>query len=311
MYYLWALKIARVTYNPIMAFVENYALSVVVPVGQLDGEISALQSWISIVNNVQVIMVLDHIDDKTREAIYLTSAITNHPGIQIFEVDFRNPGDSRNFGLSKATGTWILFADADDVPEISNIEKAIYSTKDTADIIVGNFETLAVKTGEKTKHEAENLQDLIKRLPKNLGLWRFVFRNEYLSQSGVQFPPLCMAEDQVFYLKLKPRETQIQFIDSVFYSYHIGNSFQLTKSPEKIQDLRIAINLSLQNISLGQTFQNLDFLAAQIFALVGNSSQRHLIGNLLFIFRVCLKIISLFGIGKLILISTYPLRRLR
>jgi len=304
-------KIARITYNSIMAFEENYVLSVVVPVGQLNGEISALQSWISIVNNIQVIIVLDHIDDKTREAINLAFAITNHPGIQIFEVDFRNPGDSRNFGLSKATGSWILFADADDVPQISSIEEAIHSTKDTADIIVGNFETLAVKTGKKTKHEAENLQDLIKRLPKNLGLWRFVFRHQYLRESGVQFPPLCMAEDQVFYLELNPRETQFEFANLVFYSYHIGNNFQLTNDPEKIQDLRIAINLSLQKISQRQTFRNLDFLAAQIFALLGNSSRRHLIGNFLFLLGISPKIISLFGLGKLISISTYPVGRLR
>jgi len=108
-----------------MVFEENYMLSVVVPVGQLDGEITALQTWISIANNVQIIMVLDHSDDKTRDAIHLTSAITSHPGIQIFQVDFRNPGDSRNFGLTKATGSWVLFADSDDVPQISNIEKAI------------------------------------------------------------------------------------------------------------------------------------------------------------------------------------------
>lgn len=294
-----------------MAIEDSYMLSVVVPVGQLNGNIAALKSWIATAKNVQVIMVLDHSDDKTHDAIQLSSAITSHPGIQIFQVDFRNPGESRNFGLTKATGSWVLFADSDDVPQISNIEKAIDSAKETEDIIVGNYEIVAVKTGKITKQEAGNLSDLIKSLPKNLGLWRFVFRNEYLRESRVQFPPLCMAEDQVFYLELNPRETQFKFANLVFYSYHVGNTFQLTSNPEKIQDLRIAISLSIENISRGQTFRNLDFLSAQFFSLLGNSSKKHLIGNLLFLLETSRNISTQFGIGKLLMISTYPLRRLR
>jgi len=294
-----------------VAIEDNYMLSVVVPVGQLNGNIAALKSWIATAKNIQIIMVLDHSDEKTRDAIQLSSPITNHPGIQIYHVDFRNPGDTRNFGLTKATGLWVLFADSDDVPRISNIEKAIDSAKETEDIIVGNFETLLVTTSKKTKYEAGNLNNLIKSLPKNLGLWRFVFRNQYLRKAGALFPPLSMAEDQVFYLELNPMNKQFKFTNMIFYTYHLGNPFQLTSNSEKIQDLQVAITLSLEIISKAKSFQNLDFLSAQLYSLLFNSSKKYFLSNLLFLIEVSRKIFTQFGIRKLLLISSYPLRKFR
>jgi glycosyltransferase involved in cell wall biosynthesis len=294
-----------------MAIKDNYMLSVVVPVGKLNGNIAALKSWIPTAKNIQIIMVLDHSDDMTRDAIQLSPAITNHPGIEIYQVDFHNPGDTRNFGLTRATGSWVLFADSDDVPRISNIEKAINSAKETEDIVVGNFETLMVTTAKITKHEVGNLNDLIKSLPKNLGLWRFVFRNKYLKEAGTLFPPLCMAEDQVFYLELNPMETRFKFTNMILYTYHVGNPFQLTSDSEKIQELRMAINLTFENISKAQSFRNSDFLSAQLFSLLGNSSKKYLVSNLLFILEISRKIIAQFGIRKLLLISSYPVRRFR
>jgi glycosyltransferase involved in cell wall biosynthesis len=289
----------------------SYKLSIVVPVGRLNGDIAALESWISIAKNTQIILVLDHSDNATRDAIQSSSAISDHSGIQIFQVDFRNPGDSRNFGLKRASGSWILFADSDDVPKILNIENAIDSVQENEDVIVGNFEVFAVRTEKITSYEAESLNDLINNLPKNLGLWRFVFRNEFLRNSGIQFPTLSMAEDQVFFLEMKRLEPQFRFVNLIFYTYYIGNSYQLTSNPEKIQDLKKAIVLTLESISDEQSFLNLDFLSAQIFSLISNSSRKYIFSNLLFVVRIFGKIINRLGLRKMLMIFTYPARRTR
>lgn len=289
----------------------SYKLSIVVPVGKLNGDIAALESWISIAKNVQIILVLDHSDNETRDAIQSSSSISDHSGVQIFQVNFRNPGDSRNFGLKRASGSWVLFADSDDVPKIQNIENAIDSVQENEDVIVGNFEVFAVKTGKITKYETESLNDLIKSLPKNLGLWRFVFRNEFLRNSGILFPPLSMAEDQVFFLEMNRLEPQFRFVNLIFYTYHLGNSYQLTNNPEKIQDLKKAITLTLGSIAGEQTFLNLDFLSAQIFSLISNCSRRYIFSNMLFIVRIFGKVFTQLGIRKMLTIFTYPARRTR
>jgi hypothetical protein len=61
--------------------------------------------------DVESIFVLDRAQSLTRATI----AAATVPDVTIYETDFGDPGSSRNFGASKATGDFVAYLDADDL----------------------------------------------------------------------------------------------------------------------------------------------------------------------------------------------------
>ena len=285
-------------------------LSVVVPVGKLYGDISSLESWIPSYPTVQIVLVLDQIDSKTRTAIDDSTLLQNAPLVEKYSVDFGNPGQTRNFGFEKTNSPWVLFSDSDDIPNISNVLNAIKSHNDmNTNIIVGNYEVYDVNKNRTKRIEGGSLDKVLNDLPRGLGLWRFIFRRDYLKLKIARFPHLSMAEDQVFFLSLNVIPAEISFANRIFYRYFIGNQFQLTNSSYRIQDLQSAIKLSINVLSKTSSKVDFDFLAAQIFSLLLNGAKKYLIPNSIFTLRVSALIVTKFGFSKFLRICTYPFRR--
>ena len=287
-------------------------LSVVVPVGKLYGDISSLESWIPSYPSVQIVLILDQIDPKTKAAIDESTLLQNVPLVEKYSVDFGNPGQTRNFGFEKTTSPWVLFSDSDDIPNISNILHAIRSHDDmNTDIIVGNYEVFDVNKNRTARIEKGSLNQVLNDLPRGLGLWRFIFRRDYLEFKVAKFPHLSMAEDQVFFLSLNARPAEIKFVNQIFYRYFTGNQFQLTNSSSRIQDLQSAIKLSFKILSKSSSKVDFDFLAAQMFSLMLNGAKKYLISNVIFLLRMSALIVTKFGFSRLLSICTYPFRRFR
>lgn len=290
----------------------NCELSVVVPVGKLHGDISSLESWIPNFPSVQVVLILDQIDFKTKAAIDDSLLLQNAPLLEKYSVDYGNPGQTRNFGFEKTTRPWILFSDSDDIPNISNILDAIKTYDDlNTNIIVGNYEVFDVNKNRTKRIEGTSLDQVLIGLPRGLGLWRFIFRSDYLKFRVAKFPHLSMAEDQVFFLSLNAIPTEIKFVNQIFYRYFIGNQFQLTNSSSRIQDLQTTIKLSLNILSKSSSKGDFDFLAAQIFSLTLNGAKKYLMSNSIFLLGVSTLIIAKFGFRRFLRIYTYPFRRFR
>jgi glycosyltransferase involved in cell wall biosynthesis len=292
--------------------VVDRELSVVVPVGKLYGDISSLESWIPSHPSVQIVLILDQIDSKTKAAIDGSTLLQNAPLVELYSVDFGNPGQTRNFGFEKTTSPWVLFSDSDDVPNISNILQAIKSHDDiNTDIIVGNYEVFDINKNRTKRIEGRSLNQVLNHLPRGLGLWRFIFRRDYLKFKAAVFPHLSMAEDQIFFLSLNASPTEIKFVNQIFYRYFTGNQFQLTNSSSRIQDLQSAIKLSLTILNRSSSKVDFDFLAAQIFSLMLNSSKKYLMSNSLFLLRMPALVVTKFGFRGFLRICTYPFRRFR
>ena len=119
-----------------------------------------------------------------------------------------------------------------------------------------------------------------------------------------------MAEDQIFFLRLNVKRSEIKFENKIFYRYFIGNPVQLTKNKFKIQELKKSIETSINILDQDVKMNRFDFLSAQYFSLILNGSKKYLIGNLLFLFRISRAIIVKFGYRKMLLLILYPVRRI-
>lgn len=300
-----------VTYNLKVSTKNQPELSVVVPVGKLHGDIAALETWIPNCANAQVLLVLDQTDSKTLGAIKNSSALINQANVEMHHVDFGNPGETRNFGYEKCLGKWIFFSDSDDEPAILNILSSIENVDDKAvKVIVGNYEVYKRDENRINRIESQGLTVLVNSLPGGLGLWRFIFRKDYLDGKKVKFPCLSMAEDQIFFLKLNIEQSQIKFEDRIFYRYFTGSPFQLTKDKTKVQELRKSIQMTIKILEKDSKINRFDFLSAQFFSLILNGSRKHLMGNLFFLLRMSWIVINKLGYKKMLLLISYPIRRI-
>jgi glycosyltransferase involved in cell wall biosynthesis len=226
-------------------------------------------------------------------------------------VDFGNPGETRNFGYEKCLGEWIFFSDSDDEPAILTILSSVENVHDESiKVIVGNYEAYRSEQNCIDKIESQNLSVLLDSLPSGLGLWRFIFRKHYLDGKKIKFPALSMAEDQVFFLSLKVEQSEIKFEDKIFYRYFISRPFQLTRNKLKIQELKKSIQMTVKILEKDSKTNRFDFLSAQYFSLVLNCSKKYLVGNLLFLLKTSRTIIKRLGYKKMLLLISYPVRRI-
>lgn len=226
-------------------------LSIVVPVSKIAGKSEFLRSWIFDVdyNLTEVLLVHDVQDNQT--SIELDSIIVSAPSVKIFETQVNSPGAARNTGIENASGKYITFWDADDYP---NYEEYLYETV-RLDALNGDCSILNFETEINPRNYAGvfHNSDLL-LVAFNPGIWRWIFRRESLS--GISFPKLRMAEDQVFLARYLEHKRKFIFSERVSYRYMRSGHHQLTRNTEVLVDL---VESALFTSKLIKNSQNLSF----------------------------------------------------
>jgi len=214
------------------------------------GRLQNLKSWISSLdeNEIQVIIVHDKKDDAT--AIELASAIKDLKNIELVETNCGNPGEARNLGMSVSTGEWICFWDSDDIPTPSVTLDVIKTESVSADVDLIVFPYKYVDLAQKLEFINNSVAnegvDLNLEIALNPGIWRYVFRRSEVKAN--KFPPLMMAEDQVWLARIGIFEKKKVVTNKTNYSYIQGAGPQLTKNPEAIKDISAASELILETL---------------------------------------------------------------
>jgi glycosyltransferase involved in cell wall biosynthesis len=227
----------------IIVFVEklsipNPMLSVIVPIGGFPNGIEPFTTWISSTDEkqIEIILVADFDDPNLMEEILLI-AENSRVKIQIFESTARNPGGTRNIGISNASGDWICFWDADDYPDVVNMIKMVSESQNAkSEMAVGVYQLSQQNDFKKIEiHKAQNELDIY----CDPGLWRMAFRREFVGAS--RFMELRMGEDQQFIFELLSKRPIISFSNYKVYRYVQYETAQLTKNSVAIGDLPIAM----------------------------------------------------------------------
>ena len=164
----------------------------------------------------------------------------------------QNAGAARNVGLDAATGEWIAFVDADDLPMPEMLEAAVVAgERERADVVVFGAEEFDDKTGLKTPLPLRldaGLGDDVRFTSFGNCVWNKLFRAAYLKEKGIRFQEIARSNDLAFCIEALARTDRIAVVSRILYRYRInGGGLQSTKGAtpdcwrEALAEVRIRI----------------------------------------------------------------------
>lgn len=256
--------------------VKQFLLTSIIPIGNMNGNLDILRSWITQISNysVRVVLVHDFKDEGT--ALELKKLVSENLGLEIIQISgsFGSPGAARNRAVSLVDSEWVAFWDCDDIPLLNNIFNAIDNSDDSVEILVGGFITRNIDGSITSKRHSK--RPSTKSVSINPGVWRMVFKSRLVS--NIRFEELMLAEDHLYLSKLKFATRRVKFISNPFYQYHIGSSSQLTNNPLALKDLIVASGKILDGLSdessSEQTIFNLTLVFRQQITLLSRADYR-------------------------------------
>lgn len=209
-------------------------LSCIVPVSKLANELLELETWIrnSSDLDIEIIVVHDIQDRETEKQLVDLFANIQDQRLKFIQKKVDSPGLARNLGLRIATGKWIAFWDADDLPDPQQAMAAI-SENSNSEIIIGRYSVHQRKTGHEYDSSIHDLS--LYNVGINPGLWRMLFQHSILV--GRQFSSSRMGEDQIFIAELNFDSKSISFTHRILYKYFMGRPNQLTNLEIQFDDL--------------------------------------------------------------------------
>lgn len=155
-----------------------------------------------------------------------------HSNISILRQEASGPSVSRNNGMSRATGEYILFVDADDLLMDGGLKLLLPQAINTgADLVMADF--TRIHDEEIAAHYEAQLTDakpIDKRgidyyaddfNPDNGFIWRILYRRAFLRQLDMQFTPGVYYEDIPFIQKCCLCANRVIHLHLLYYIYRI------------------------------------------------------------------------------------------
>lgn len=265
-------------------------ITCVIPVTNSAGRLDNLNRTFSEIKkknlNIQIIVVHDYSEELTSiELNSLHSHYKNSLNMILLEGNFGSPGLARNYGKNLAGTKWITFWDADDLPSVNSLEILMpLLSEANCDAIIGHFNLINKKTN-KTYIEKKFNKNLVNSILQNPGIWRFIFRNEFIE--SLNFTNLRMGEDQEFIMKFLLKKPTIDLIDMNLYTYFQGDSMQATADKSRLEDLISLLDYlksDLINVQVEESKIIMQFYIQNIFTILYRGSiaiKRKAISNLI------------------------------
>lgn len=168
----------------------------------------------------------------------------------------RGVSAARNTGLSKASGEWIWFVDADDLPNRKFLKNVFSNERDdTIDIIVGNYQRLEtdgeiheVFVEEKGPVLSESFPNIFMKYQYKIGYWGYLWnkliRRKLLLKKQLKFQEgLTLAEDLKFMVELYRENTNIYIVPYIAMRYTVD---AVNASKDKIIDYWAQLSIQIE-----------------------------------------------------------------
>lgn len=193
-------------------------------------------------NYFKIILVFDEKDSsKAKENLEkLEETISSHS--ELIKGKFGTVGEARNRGLKEVSTQWFSFCDADDQIIVDNYLTLLEQVdKSDSHLALGGY--LAKRDGieiSRNLPERDSVNWL--EIARNPGLWRYIYKTEFFK--GISFPPLNMAEDQIYLSRIYGLQPKIMVSQLPIYSYRIHSLGSLTSTTHEIMKITEALQIS-------------------------------------------------------------------
>ena len=147
--------------------------------------------------NYEIIVV----DDCSSDKDYTFKILQEKPNIKLFSTKKNSgPGATRNLGISKATGQYIIFVDSDDTlasnDTLENINNIIGDS--SPDIIYTGFKFIG-EDFSFIPNSANCTKEFRLAINKYINVWSIVWNSNFIKNNNIMFSETCYSYEDVAY----------------------------------------------------------------------------------------------------------------
>lgn len=161
--------------------------------------------------------------------------------IKYFKRSNHGIGKTRNFGISKSTGKYIMFLDSDDYLKTDACE-VLYKRieKEKLDVVVCDFYRVNSSVLEEKINDFKNTS--LKDNPKllldiNLAPWNKIYRNDLIKDDKIKFMEDLKYEDAPFVALALLKSKKIGKVNKALVYYMVHDKSETTVRDERIFDI--------------------------------------------------------------------------
>jgi len=186
--------------------------------------------------NLEIILLNDGSTDKSKEII------DSYKDKRIIAIHKKNTGisDTRNIGIDKSTGAYIMFVDSDDYIELNCIEKLMkIIDEEESDIVMFNYyletsnKKIEIRLPKIEAHTLKEDENLLAKI--HLGPCTKIFKKELIKNN--YFPLHLKYEDVPVVVEALINAKKISFINDFLYHYAIKKSGETITRDERVFDI--------------------------------------------------------------------------
>lgn len=215
-------------------------VSIIVPIYNEENNLrKCIESLINqTYKNLEIILINDGSTDNSKEII------DSYKDKRIVAIHKKNTGigDTRNTGIDKSTGDYIMFVDSDDYIELNCVEILLKNLNENkSDLVISNY---YLDTPSKTYEmnlkifNSINIKEDCDLLCKiNLSPWIKLYKKDLLINNSNRFPINLKYEDVPFVVEAVIKAGKISFVSNYLYHYVIKKSGETITRDERIFDI--------------------------------------------------------------------------
>ena len=225
-------------------------LSIIIPAYNAEKYLTTCLNSIPVNDNIEIIVVDDgSIDNTSKLAI-------GYINVKLFKNDNHGVSYSRNYGIEKAHGDYIMFVDADDYLKF-DWYNLITNYKFTEDVI---YITKGINIPEKKEELLKYIVGIEK--PCIAGPYCKLFKTSFLRENNIKFKDdVINGEDMLFNIECISKLNNFKIISESIYMYRQNLGSATKKYSENILEsdkkFHIYLKSILSELAINDKFANL------------------------------------------------------
>lgn len=189
--------------------------------------------------NIEIIVINDGSTDKSEEIV--ESLAKKDSRIKLLNQNNQGAAKTRNTGIKKATGEYIMFIDNDDYIEKDYVNMYVNNIKKN-DIVIGGYRRVSNKKEYfKVKGNSKWYPYLI------MAPWAKLYRKDFIIKNKIEFLDYAIGEDSYFSINAYGKAKSIKIIDYIGYNWFF-NEESISNTTQRGFNKKIDIKYLLEKL---------------------------------------------------------------